>query len=290
MTIRPCPPCHAWPSMRWDELSTHDFAQAAQTALLAHTIAVLPLGATEQHGPHLPLQVDSAITNAMVSATIALLEKDAPDDRPPVLFLPTQTIGYSPEHQSFAGTLTLEPQTVISVWLDIGASIARSGVRKLLIFNSHGGHVGMMDIVARQLRVRHGMLTFSTSWNQLPRSAAAEQAFTPHERRYGIHAGDEETSLMLHIAPELVHMERAQNFHSASQDRSANYPLLGDGKSAKMGWKMEDYNPSGAAGNAQAAKAEKGRILVQSTAPQLAALLKELHAMPITMTGSKPTL
>ena len=273
---------HSWPSFRWAHLSARDFQSRAGSALLGNTIAVLPVGATEQHGPHLPLNVDSAIAQAIVDACIARLtaQKAQAQAVPAALFLPTQTLGYSPEHQSFAGTLTLDPSTIIALWLELGACIARAGVRKLVLFNSHGGNVGVMDVVARQLRVRHDLLVYSTSWHQLPLSEAAVAPFDAHELRFGVHAGDQETSMMLHIAPDLVDMGQAQNFASTSEERAQKFAILGNGRSAKMAWQMADYNAQGAAGNAQAATAEKGKRLVDSAAEQLALLLQELAQMP----------
>jgi len=139
---------------RWAELNTRDFAALDP----ARTVAVLPLGATEQHGPHLPLSVDTVLVDGVVNAALAHLT--ATD---PVLVLPTQTLGLSTEHTAFAGTLHLSPQTLIQLWCDIGASVARAGVKKLLMFNAHGGNVGLMDVVARELRAQHGQLLTSAA-------------------------------------------------------------------------------------------------------------------------------
>jgi len=144
---------------QWSELATSDFA----TLDLARAIAVLPLGATEQHGPHLPLSVDTDLAQAMVQSAIAQLPPDLP-----ALFLPVQAVGYSPEHAAFAGTLTLKAETVLRLWADIAESVLASGVRKLLLFNTHGGNVGLMDVAARDWRTRLGMLVFSASWFNLP--------------------------------------------------------------------------------------------------------------------------
>jgi creatinine amidohydrolase len=165
---------------------------------------------------------------------------------------------------------------VIQLWCDIGASVARSGVKKLLLFNAHGGNVGLMDVVARELRGRHGLLVYSSSWYNLPLDAAAMGPFSADEQRFGIHAGDMETSMMLALAPDTVHMVLAQNFESTSRTRAAQYPVLGNGKSAKLGWHMQDYNPHGAAGNAAAASAVKGQALLDAVGVQLAKLLQEL--------------
>ena len=260
-------------SHRWSELNTRDFAELDP----ARTVAVLPLGATEQHGPHLPLSVDTVLVDGVVNAALGHL---AATD--PVLVLPTQTVGLSTEHTAFAGTLHLSPQTLIQLWCDIGASVARSGVKKLLIFNAHGGNVGLMDVVARELRAQHGLIVYSSSWYNLPIDAGVMGQFSADEHRFGIHAGDIETSMMLALSPNSVNMAEAQNFASTSQDRAKHYEVLGDGKSAKLGWHMQDYNPQGAAGNASAATAAKGEALVHSAGEQLALLLKEMVALPLS--------
>lgn len=269
-----------WPTCDWDALGSGHFARAS-SGLLDATVAVLPVGATEQHGPHLPLCVDAAITTGIVAAARRQWMAFAPDKRVPLLFLPLQPVGFSPEHASFAGTLSLSIETILGLWRDIGARVAASGVRRLLIFNSHGGQIAVMDIVARQLRQQHRMLTYSCTWHQLPRSSELQALEDPHEQRFGIHGGEEETSMILHLHPELVDMQQAQNFASTAQDRAQRYPILGNGRSAKMGWMMQDYNPEGAAGNALAASAEKGALLVENAATQLLALVGEISDLPL---------
>jgi creatinine amidohydrolase/Fe(II)-dependent formamide hydrolase-like protein len=176
-------------------MNSQDFAQLNP----ARVVAVLPLGATEQHGPHLPLNVDSVLVDGVVDAALTHLDK-----QDPVLVLPTQTVGLSTEHIAFAGTLTLSPQTVISQWCDLGASVARAGVKKLLLFNAHGGNVGLMDVVARELRAQHGLIVYSSSWYNLPLDEKVMAQFSADEHRFGIHAGDIETSMMLALAPVLT--------------------------------------------------------------------------------------
>ena len=264
------------PSRFWADLSTRDFAALQSTGQAVQVVAVLPVAAVEQHGPHLPLSVDATLLQGVIDAALPHLGADVP-----ALFLPPQNIGLSTEHESFAGTLTLSPATVIALWTELGACVARAGVKKLLIFNSHGGNVAVMDIVARELRQRHGLLVYSASWFSLPQPPEVQGLFSAQEHRFGIHAGDIETSMMLHLAPGTVHMEHAQNFRSTSQDRSERFAILGNGKSAKMGWAMEDYHPSGAVGQADAATADKGRAVVQAAGAALAALLAEVAALPL---------
>ena len=204
-----------------------------------------------------------------------------------MLVLPTQAIGLSPEHARFAGTLTLSAETLIRMWKEIGAGVARAGVKKLVFFNAHGGHVGAMDIVARELREAHDLIVYSVSWFNLPLGDAGTQ-FGVDEDRFGVHAGDIETSMMLALHPRLVRMQAAEDFGSASRQRAADYPILGNGKSAKLGWAMQDYNAQGAAGNAAAATAGKGRAVVDTAARQLALLLGEVARLPLSILGKDP--
>lgn len=263
----------------WAHWRTTDFAQARASGQLQQTVAVLPLGATEQHGPHLPLQVDSAIADAVVAAAVAQL-----DAQVPALFLPTQYVGYSPEHAAFAGTLTLRAETVIRLWTDLAESVAASGVGKLVLFNTHGGHVGLMDVVARDLRARLGMLVYSVNWFNLPlhgRDGADLNAlFDAREHRFGIHAGAMETSVMLAVAPDQVDMDQARDFPSTSEWRAQHCPILGNGRSAKLAWQMQDYNREGAVGNAASARAQTGHLLIDAAGRALAQLLAEVHALP----------
>lgn len=276
MTPSDLPAAPAAPRRFWSQLSTRDFAALDP----ATTVAVLPLGATEQHGPHLPLGVDSVLVDGIVATALPLLPAELP-----ALFLPSQHIGLSPEHANFPGTLTLSSETLIRLWREIGAGVARAGVRKLVLFNAHGGHVGAMDIVARELRAAHGLIVYSVSWFNLPLGEAGAQ-FSADEHRFGVHAGEIETSMMLALAPQQVTMAAARDFGSASRDRAADYALLGNGRSAKLGWAMEDYNADGAAGNAAAATAPRGQALVDASARALALLLAEVSRLPLSTLGT----
>jgi creatinine amidohydrolase len=271
------------PSRFWADLTSRHFAQLAASGAIDKAVAVLPVAAIEQHGPHLPMSVDTTLVNGVVSASLAHLPASLP-----VLFLPTQQVGKSNEHIRFPGTLTLSAQTLISVWMELGASVARAGFKKLVLLNSHGGQVSVLDIVARDLRTAHDLIVYHTSWYNLPLGEAVTGQFPPEEHRFGIHAGDIETSMMLALAPHLVDMAQAKNFHSSSQDRAAKYPILGNGSSAKLGWQMQDYNPQGAAGNALAATAAKGHALVNAAGLQLARLLQEVSSLPLATLNPSP--
>ena len=270
----------ATPSRFWADLTTRDFAQLDP----ATTVAVLPVGATEQHGPHLPLSVDQTLVDGVVASCLPRLPADVP-----VLFLPTQQVGYSPEHARFPGTLTLPYATVIETWIALGECVAATGVKKLLLLNSHGGQVSLMDIAARELRTRANMIVYSCSWWNLPLGDEVNGQFSAQEHRFGVHAGEIETSMMLALREERVVMGEARDFKSSSQGRAAKYPTLGNGSSAKLGWAMQDYNAQGAAGNAASATAEKGRAVLDAAGKHLAVLLQELSALPLSTLVDKPS-
>ena len=269
----------------WADLSTLEFAQRQASGLAEQTVAVLPVAAIEQHGPHLPVSVDTDLVNGVVATCLAYLPASVP-----VLFLPTQAVGKSDEHVRFPGTLTLTAETTIRLWTEIGESVARAGLRKLVLFNSHGGQVSIMDIVARELRARCNLIVLSTSWYTLPLGEAVDGLFPPAEHRFGIHAGDIETSMMLALHSQRVNMAQARDFRSASQERAAEFPILGNGRSAKLGWQMQDYHPAGAAGNAAAATADKGRALVEAAGLQLATLLQEVARLPLSTLRADPDI
>ncbi|MEN9475220.1 MAG: hypothetical protein RIS48_1942 [Pseudomonadota bacterium] len=270
---------------RWADLCTTDFSSLDPE----RTVALLPVAAIEQHGPHLPLSVDADLVEGILAAAGLHLPAACP-----AYVLPTQSVGLSPEHQRFPGTLTLRPETVLRLWTDIGESVARAGVRKLLIFNSHGGHAGIMDLVARDLRTRLDLLVYSASWFNLPlldeQGNDLNTRFSAAEHRFGIHAGQVETSMMLALKSDLVRMDSARDFASASQQRAAQYPILGNGRSAKLAWQMQDYHPQGAVGNAALADAATGRELVQAAGRSLAQLLQELSQLPLSTLLDRPDL
>ena len=269
-----------WSSRHWAHISTREFAEAQANGLAAQTVAILPVGAVEQHGPHLPVSVDATLLQGIVDAALPQLPADVP-----VLVLPAQNVGLSTEHLNFPGTLSLPPKLIIDLWTAMGQAVARAGIQKLLMFNTHGGQVAVMDIVARELRIAHGMLVYSSSWGNLPLPSEVTGLFSAEEHRFGIHGGEIETSMMLHLAPALVKMELAGCFHSTSQDRAQHFPILGNGKSAKMGWAIEDYNACGAVGNAADATAAKGQAVVEAAGQQLALLLQEISRLEWTPAG-----
>ncbi|MBA3598425.1 MAG: creatininase family protein [Methylibium sp.] len=257
------------PSGYWHELATTDFARIDPQ----RTIAVLPVSATEQHGPHLPLCTDAAINEGILQAALARLPKEAS-----VLVLPALTIGDSLEHTAFPGTLSADMQDLLGLWLAVGRSVARAGVRKLVFFNSHGGQKAHVDQAALRLRVECGMLTVRAHSFGL---GMPPDLFDADELAHGIHGGAVETSLMLYLRPELVRREAMADFDSMGRRLAERAGMLGAEKPVGIGWMTQDLNPAGVCGNATAASAEKGAALVEHAAGRLVALLEEVAAFEL---------
>jgi creatinine amidohydrolase len=249
----------------WGDYSTVEYSSIdAET-----TIAVLPLAAIEQHGPHLPVSTDTSIMAGMLDTVIARL----PDELD-IRILPIQAVGKSNEHLHAPGTLTLPAAALIEAWTELGISIARAGVRKLVIVNSHGGNEEIMGVVSRELRVTQRMLSVKTSWQRFGRP---EGMYPELEDRHGIHGGDVETSLMLHFRPDLVDMAKAENFISAVAKAEQEFELLRHTGTHAFAWIASDLNPHGVVGNASAATAEKGRLTAEHQADGFIRLLKDVR-------------
>jgi creatinine amidohydrolase len=263
-----------WKHRFWADYTSQDFAALDRGNL----VAVLPVGAIEQHGPHLPLSVDRDILDGIIAKALPLI----PDDCP-VLFLPTCAVGKSDEHSRYPGTLTFSAATLMAMWGELGDCVAAAGVRKLVFLNSHGGQIAPMDIVARDLRIRHGMLTVAANWFAM---GLPEGLLTPDEARHGVHAGDMETSMMLALKSDLVVMERAGDFRPLNARLAAENRHLGLGPAGKLGWQSQDLHPAGAMGNAAAATEAKGCAFVDHAARELVTLLQEVAALPLSVLDS----
>ncbi|RWN39026.1 creatininase family protein [Mesorhizobium sp.] len=249
----------------WGDYRTTEYATIDPEA----TIAVLPVAAIEQHGPHLPVSTDTSIMNGMLETVIARLPGDLD-----IRILPVQAVGKSNEHLHAPGTLTLPAATLIEAWTELGLSIARAGLRKLIVVNSHGGNEEIMGIITRELRVRAKMLAVKTSWQRFGRPAGM---YTALEDRHGIHGGDVETSLMLHFRPDLVDMAKADNFLSNVVRAEKEFSLLRHTGTHAFAWIATDLNPNGVVGDASIATAEKGRLTAIHQADGFISLLKDVR-------------
>ncbi len=242
-----------------------------------NTVAVLPMAAIEQHGPHLPVSTDTVICQGILDAAVA-----APfEPSGPVVLIPIQAFGDSLEHSDFPGTLSLASDTLTDVLYQVGACVHRSGIRKLLIFNSHGGQPQVIDIAALRLRRDLGMFVAKAHSFLF---GVPDGLFAEDELAHGFHGGDVETSMMLHLAPDLVRMNKAANFRSAGEAMARENRHLGpEGPHASYAWMARDLNPSGAMGDASAADAAKGRQMVDHAATIVRGVIREVQAAPIPL-------
>lgn len=253
----------------WTDFAAHEFEGLDPNK----TIAILPIAAVEQHGPHLPVGTDTIINTSMLE----MLAVCAPIDLD-IRILPVQQIGKSNEHIWAKGTITHTATNLIDAWTQIGLEVARAGVKKIIFINSHGGNEEIMGIVARELRVRAGMLAVKSGWRFTPPGVLSDL-----ERRHGIHGGDAETSLVLHFKPHLVDMSKAENFVSiaASDEQQFQYLRPTGTFGHTYAWIASDVNPSGAVGDASIATAEKGKTIAEANVAGMIEVLREIEAMPL---------
>jgi len=261
-------------SAYWIERTSSDFS----TRDMSRVIAVLPVAAIEQHGPHLPLGVDAMIMEGCLDRVLPLLPRDIE-----TIFLPIQSIGVSLEHRDFAGTLTLSPETGSRLLGDIAEGVFRSGVRKLVLMNSHGGNSALISQLALDLRSRFAALAVTCSWS---RFGYPDGLFDPEEIRHGIHGGAIETSLMLAFRPDLVDMGRARHFAPRTHDFERRFRWLRADRPAAFGWMAQDLSPAGAMGDATRASAALGEKLADYWATSFIELLQDVAAFDLALLKS----
>ena len=264
------------PPRDWTDIHWPDVSGDAP----ARWIAVLPLAATEQHGPHLPVGTDVMIAQAYLARVRELLP-----DKIPATFLPLQPVGISTKHIDYPGTLTLPTEVALKTWMALGESVARAGIKKLVMVTSHGGNSAAMTLVAQDLRARHGLLAVTTAWSRL---SAAEGLFAAEELRHGIHGGAVETSIMLARYKQHVRADKIANFRPTSIAMEKDYRWLSAHRPAPFAWQAQDLHSSGAAGDATMASAEKGEMLLDHSAHAFCELLADVDKFDPEALSSAP--
>jgi creatinine amidohydrolase len=265
-------PPRDWADIHWAKIPAADAAR---------WIAVLPLAATEQHGPHLPLATDVMIANAYLARVRELLPPNSP-----ATFLPVQEVGISTEHTDYPGTQTLPTEVALRSWMALSESVARAGVKKLVIVTSHGGNSAAMMLVAQDLRAQHGMLAVTTSWS---RFGAPDGLFSAEELRHGIHGGAVETSIMLARYRDHVRVEALADFRSHAIAIEKEFRWLSTQRPAAFAWQAQDLHPSGAVGDATQASAGKGEKLLDHGARAFCELLEDVDNFDVKRLGAKPS-
>lgn len=266
----PAPPGD-WTDIDWPDVTA---AEAARW------IAVLPLAATEQHGPHLPLETDVMIGEAYLAQVRELLPPAIP-----ATFLPIQPVGISTEHTDFPGTQTLPTDAALKSWMALGEEAARRGIRKLVMVTSHGGNSAAMMLVAQDLRAKHRMLVVTTSWF---RFGVPDGLFSAEELRHGIHGGAAETSIMLARYPHAVRKEAIADFRPTSIAMEKEFRWLSTQRPAPFAWQVQDLHSSGAVGNATQGSAEKGEQLLDHGARAFCELLADVDNFDVNRLAPGP--
>jgi creatinine amidohydrolase len=254
----------------WQSLTTLEVGELATR----DAVAILPLSAIEQHGPHLPLSTDLDIGLGILAAAYRILPKDFP-----AFALPPQAVGASREHTRFGGTLSLETELLVGAIEAAGDALARDGVRRLVLSNSHGGNWHAMHEAALRLREAHDMLVVKASWFRSPKPA--ELDLPEAELKHGLHGGALETAMMMHLKPEHVRPDKITTGRSLGQDLEKTMLRLGPEGTASFAWLAGDLNPDGVIGDARLADAALGAKLVTHYGTVLAEVILDTRAFPL---------
>jgi creatinine amidohydrolase len=222
-----------------------------------NVVIIQPMGAIEQHGYHLPIIVDSAISVAVLGMALQQLPSEIP-----AYSLPNIYYGKSNEHDHFPGTITLSSETLTSLLMDVGESIYRAGFRKFVFMNGHGGQPQILQMVARDLHIKYDdFWVFPLFVWRVPN--IAKNLLTDKEKEFGIHAGDAETSVLLSILPEQVKMDKAVKEYP---DNLPENSLISMERNLPVSWATRDVSISGVIGDPLTATKEKGDRILQSLA------------------------
>jgi creatinine amidohydrolase len=271
------PPSSLQGNVYWAELTTQSFGSINTES----TIALLPVAAIEQHGPHLPLDTDVQICRGLVKQVMA---NKATGQQ--LIALPLMEIGESSEHSNFPGTLSFSPEYLIPLWTSLGKQIQKVGIKKLLILNTHGGQPTIVDLVAQRLRTEDQMLVVGVNSFRL---GIPDDLFDPQEITNGIHAGEIETSMMLHLNPSAVEKDLSENFVSDSPLTNGRHPHIGLGGFARASWQAQDLTRQGAIGNASKADPERGALLIEHMVNKILQVLSDMARFPLSSLRSEKT-
>ena len=250
------PPERFFPYLTWKQVQ----------GLPDHTVLVLPIGATEQHGPHMPLFVDVMIAEAVVGAALRQLP-----DQAPIYALAPLAYTRSSEHAAFPGTISLSTETLLRTLVEIGGSLWESGITRLVLVNSHGGNAAVVDLAAQELRQRTGINVFNAGTGTLGLGID----LSPQEVQGGMHAADQETSVMLAIRPDLVEMAHAATDYPPPVPDDGQIHFRPGRRGPGYAWLTGDLSKSGVIGDPTGATAEKGRQVMATRSRNLAHLLLE---------------
>ncbi|NWF60700.1 MAG: creatininase family protein [Fischerella sp.] len=255
------PPKRFFPYLSWTDIQAMPNKE--------NVVLIQPVGAIEQHGPHLPLIVDAAIGVAVLGKALEKLDAIVPAYALPALYY-----GKSNEHWHFPGTITLSAETLLATLMEVAESIYRAGFRKLILMNSHGGQPQVMEIAARDLHIKYSdFLVFPLFTWRVPHITG--ELLSPQEKKLGIHAGDAETSIMLSILPEQVKMEKAVAEYPPEQPQGSLLSIEGK---LSFAWATRDLSKSGVVGDPTVATKEKGDRILESVSDGWVRAIQDIYA------------
>lgn len=255
------PPNRFFPYLTWSEIEAMPNK--------SNVVIIQPIGAIEQHGYHLPLIVDSAISMGVLGKALTQL-----DTTIPAFALPCLYYGKSNEHWHFPGTITLSAQTLLAVLKEVGESIYRAGFRKLILMNSHGGQPQIMEIIARDLHQEYNDFQVFPLFTWRSPNVSAE-LLSKKELEFGIHAGDAETSLLLSLLPDQVKMDLAVAEYPQNLPKNSLLSMEGN---LPFAWLTSEISTSGVIGDATVATKEKGDRLLASLADGWTQIIKDVYS------------
>jgi creatinine amidohydrolase len=248
--------------MIWDQLTSPEI-----DALNRSIPVILPIAATEQHGAHLPLATDRMIGEYFCHQ----LHDEIPDQ---ALILPAVSIGCSAHHMEFSGSLTVRHVTFFRQVKEILSSVAFHGFKNLIVFNSHGGNLGIGQVIVEHFGKKHPecRIVLATWWK-----ITGQSLFELNETGAGGvgHAGEFETSLMLKIAPQLVQIDKFENKQNKDNFEWASGDLL-RGPQASLFQNMIDMTPNGVFGDVRKVSAEKGQKIAVMVVQALKTMVLDL--------------
>jgi creatinine amidohydrolase len=254
--------------MQWEELTSPEIGALDRDK----TVVILPIGSVEQHGNHMPLGTDTILAQAVSLAAAAGLKN--------VVVLPPPWYGFSAHHMRFPGSITLRAETLMAVAEDVVASVVKHGFRRILIVNGHGGNGGVIDVLASTLGHTHyGYARIATlTYFALARDAIA--ALRKSDPGGMGHACEFETSMIQHLRPDLIEIDRAVTTYPDPGSSYLTTDLLG-GQAIRVYHDFSDLSPSGTLGDPSLASPEAGAHFFGATVEALSAFIADFRTWPI---------
>lgn len=257
------------PKYRYEELTWPEVREA----VAQNRVAVLPVGTTEQHGPHLPLVTDVLTASEMSRLAVERIPEEA-------VLLPAVYYSFNEHHMDFPGTIAVEGETIIRYVTEIGTSLARHGFRKILIVNGHGSNVPFLDIAARNItNTTAAVAAMASWWSLIPKELIVKLRESEYPGGMA-HGCELETSVLLHLRPDLVQMDKAQKDISFQRTEFFYWDLQNPSPIFFQEW-FSRYSKTGTVGDPTKASAAKGAAFTGAVVERMITLIREFRSREI---------